>query len=816
MLLYLIGRYKKSVEDRSFPVAANGSSLTQKSQAALASAIQEWDEEHGFDGGVPLPTEHNYSNGDEQTAGDALSSHTDALRPLEPREALKQRIVVVGGGAMGSLYASLLSKGAENLQAELGMESSQPNVCLLTSWNEHANAIKASGGIVVHDGDSGTEEHARVSACSSVAEVEQHFTANTSSSSSGGHTADIVLVLTKSDKTACAAATAAELLDTSNKAGVAVTLQNGFTNLDTLRESPVGAHRAMAGVTTAAAKVQVPGVVTRTDGGQGVTSLAPQNEAQTEAAQVIHALLASAEANTELLMPDASTAVADADIALPPLQAMQWRKALINAAINPVTALLGAPNGVLGTDDDGHPQNSSCADVVRDVVGEVVDVLDAVEDENAVSLAHSPRWVMPTTARQKRRERLIDSVFQTAASTAMNTSSMLSDLRRAGATPELDGIVGHIRREGDRLGVQTPVLGLLQGLVEAKFSLQNATNADRSGAGSQQRHRRFPMRVATTVEELHDALREARGSAVDSPNAPKVGLVATMGALHDGHLSLVDAARQEGCDVVVATVFVNPTQFGPGEDFDSYPRTQAEDIAKLRSAGVDVAFVPSSECATTDIFPEDHGVYVEATAGAQKGGEGAARPGFFRGVATVVTKLINLVQPDAAIFGQKDGQQCAVVEQVVRGLNMPTQIVRAATVRDADGVAMSSRNARLEPQERAIAPAIFAALKDTEEYATSAMCNQATGSADTCGTNSVSSAELRAVFENSFANAVTSKATDEDLLNLRYFSVASAADASELESVDVKAMRNSGVMISVGAQAAKSGTNLIDNIVLKI
>ncbi|MEA3220403.1 pantoate--beta-alanine ligase [Immundisolibacter sp.] len=187
----------------------------------------------------------------------------------------------------------------------------------------------------------------------------------------------------------------------------------------------------------------------------------------------------------------------------------------------------------------------------------------------------------------------------------------------------------------------------------------------------------------------------------------RVALVPTMGNIHQGHLRLVDAARAQAARVVVS-VFVNPTQFDRPDDFDRYPRTLDADAKALAGRGADLLFTPDVET----LYPHglDLAAYVEPTHSAQPL-EGEFRPGHFRGMATVVTKLLNLVQPDCAVFGEKDYQQLAVVRAVVRELLLPVEIIGLPTVREADGVAMSSRNQYLTPAERALAPRLYQALQ---------------------------------------------------------------------------------------------------------
>lgn len=188
----------------------------------------------------------------------------------------------------------------------------------------------------------------------------------------------------------------------------------------------------------------------------------------------------------------------------------------------------------------------------------------------------------------------------------------------------------------------------------------------------------------------------------------RVGFVPTMGYLHDGHRSLIETARARA-DVVVVSIFVNPIQFGPNEDFSRYPRDFARDEALCQAAGADVVFYP--EPAT--MYAPDHSVYVEETRLGQ-GLCGTSRPGHFRGVTTVVAKLFNLVLPDLAVFGEKDAQQIRIIRRLVRDLAFPVEIVSGPTVREADGLAMSSRNALLSPDERAQAVCLRRALLEAQ------------------------------------------------------------------------------------------------------
>lgn len=211
------------------------------------------------------------------------------------------------------------------------------------------------------------------------------------------------------------------------------------------------------------------------------------------------------------------------------------------------------------------------------------------------------------------------------------------------------------------------------------------------------------MNIISNKSELSDALKQVRSAG------KSIGFVPTMGYLHEGHASLIRAARREN-DVVVVSVFVNPTQFGPNEDLDAYPRDTEKDLHLLQAEQVDVAFFPSVE----DIYPPGFTTYVEVQGPITQALCGGSRPGHFRGVTTVVSKLFNIVAPQRAYFGQKDAQQVAVIEQMVKDLDFDLQIVACPTVREADGLAMSSRNAYLSEFERQQALTISKALFEAE------------------------------------------------------------------------------------------------------
>lgn len=212
------------------------------------------------------------------------------------------------------------------------------------------------------------------------------------------------------------------------------------------------------------------------------------------------------------------------------------------------------------------------------------------------------------------------------------------------------------------------------------------------------------MNTTTTISSTREAIARARVSD------KTIAFIPTMGFLHEGHLSLIDAARDSGADFIVVSIFVNPKQFGPNEDFARYPRDEARDQELLAGKDVDLLFLPSIGI----MYPPGSQTMVSVGAVARPL-EGERRPGHFEGVATVVLKLFNIVQPDLAVFGRKDAQQCAVIDRMVRDLDVPVRLIFAETAREHDGLARSSRNSYLSPDERKRAPALHRALRAGEE-----------------------------------------------------------------------------------------------------
>ena len=279
------------------------------------------------------------------------------------------------------------------------------------------------------------------------------------------------------------------------------------------------------------------------------------------------------------------------------------------------------------------------------------------------------------------------------------------------------------------------------------------------------------MRLIALPSEMQALARHARC------DGKRIGLVPTMGFLHEGHLSLVRLARPK-CDLLVVSVFVNPTQFGPGEDFEKYPRPLEADLETCKKAGVHAVFAPTPE----HMYPGENLTWITVETITEPLC-GKSRPGHFRGVTTVCAKLFNIVTADTVFFGQKDAQQAIVIRQMVKDLNIPLQIVICPTVREPDGLAMSSRNTYLNPKERRAATVLYRGLTAAREAFEA-------GERD--------AERLR--------NIVAQTVADEPLVDLQYVSCADPGTLQELETVTDKAL------LSMAAFAGT--TRLIDNVVL--
>jgi pantoate--beta-alanine ligase len=279
------------------------------------------------------------------------------------------------------------------------------------------------------------------------------------------------------------------------------------------------------------------------------------------------------------------------------------------------------------------------------------------------------------------------------------------------------------------------------------------------------------MKVAKTIESVRKLVKVARSKG------KKIGFVPTMGALHIGHISLIEAAAKK-CDFVVVSIFVNPTQFGPGEDFEKYPRPLKADLEICRKAGVDVVFAPSPQ----QMYPGENLTWVNV----EKLTEqlcGRFRPGHFSGVTTVCAKLFNIVAPDIAFFGQKDAQQAIVVKQMVADLNMPLKIVVCPTVRQADGLAVSSRNQYLTRQQKKNAPLIYKSLQKCQKLIEDGVADSKT-----------------------IINQMRKILQQAPSIKIEYISIVDADTLQELKKITGKVL--TAVAVKIGS------TRLIDNIVV--
>ncbi|MGI9861063.1 pantoate--beta-alanine ligase [Moorella naiadis] len=281
------------------------------------------------------------------------------------------------------------------------------------------------------------------------------------------------------------------------------------------------------------------------------------------------------------------------------------------------------------------------------------------------------------------------------------------------------------------------------------------------------------MKLLETIEAVHNYVNTARRLG------RSIGLVPTMGYLHAGHLSLVRKAREQN-DVVIMSIFVNPTQFGPEEDFSRYPRDLERDQELAAGAEVDAIFAPP----VAEMYPEGYATYVQVE-GLTEVLCGASRPGHFRGVTTVVSKLFNIVQPDRAYFGQKDYQQAQVIKRMVRDLNFPVEIITVPIVREADGLAMSSRNKYLTPEQRRSALALYRALN--------------------LGAGIIKSGERRAA---AVRKAMETEITAQPQTRIDYIAVSDADTLQPLEEIAGRVLLALAVWVG--------NTRLIDNLILEV
>jgi len=700
--------YVDDVRERRFPSVEHSTVLSKDQWQRVATQLgveeetldqeapgqkpddQQPSQKHGQQEPSQKQEEPQLHEKDEPVVVD-WSASAEQQRLCLGRPFVPSRFAVVGGGSLGSLMAARLALTEQTT--------------LVSSHLDHLQAVSAHGLYVQRPSSKATVDEAtasldtlvrpeRINTISSmqlIAPTTTMATTTTTTTPDAGSEVgcvagsaqstlpfplppaaarhQTVLLLTSGERTQAALRYLPQLLSDD---GMVVTMQNGLGNED-LVAAVVGRERVLVAVTNQAAMLHSPGRVIHT-GTQGETVLLPL-PSQVDYAASLAAQLNRAGVPTRVESDQRRAAV------------VRWRKLCVNAAINPLTALLDVRNGAL-TDEP------SLRELLRSVVHEVAAVARC------------------ETGEQFDDDELLEEVLRISRVTAPNRSSMLRALTSGRAT-EINQINGSVAKLAQKHGIAAPVNHMLTTMVRSASSLSNNQHAAamRARSYSSTAAASPSLQVLKSVHEVR-AFRRAADS-----NRRSVGFVPTMGALHDGHLQLVKEANRQ-CDQVVASIFVNPRQFAAHEDLDTYPRRVEEDCARLAATRcVDAVFVPGVE----EIYPQHppSATFVDID-GIDQVGEGARRPGFFRGVATVCSILFNIVRPDAVFFGQKDALQCAVIRRMVRDLHMGIDVNVVPTVRESSGLAMSSRNAYLTADERARAPLLYRALRHAQEQLTAA------------------------------------------------------------------------------------------------
>ena len=719
--------YVDAVQSRSFPAAEHTVVMDPVEWQSFQNVVADTDCTQ------PLATHPPRQQRSTEVAG----LESDAVPPI-------RHVCIVGGGAMGSLLASKLN------------EVEGVSVTMLTRWLAHKAAIDSHGLSCTAAGVAGTSTGV-VNAAIKTAACAEDVT----------EPVDLAIVAVKGHHTAAAAADCDAIL--SPDGGVVLTLQNGI-NHPRLQHALGAARTVIPGVTSHGATMEAPGSVVHA--GEGRTEIgvlcsdagaagagAGDNALHDDRHHhAVHALLNQAGFDTEVVVGTHS------------VEEMLWRKLLVNAVINPLTAILDVSNGAL--------REPVHAGLIEALVAEI----SATATANGILLPADP----------------LASVTAVLDGTASNVSSMLADVRRGDPT-EIGQIAGPILAAAHDAAVPTPILRTLDALVRAKE--EAATTAAAAAAQRLPRDVVLPSEtgalpiVITKIAEMQATSRGSSGS---------VAFVPTMGGLHKGHLNLVRAARAVA-DVVVVSVFVNPTQFAADEDFDLYPRRLESDCAMLREAGADYVFAPTSDEMYPDGASASAGVEVDV-GGIDGLSEGVARPGFFKGVATVCTKLFNAVQPDHVIFGQKDALQCMVIQRLVRNLAFPITVHIEPTVREHDGLAMSSRNARLTTEQRAEAAVVYRSLSAARDAAAAGVAGGAGGGI--VQTSAVSVGSLKSTVSAVLDGSPAVKHVD-------YISFAHPTTGEEMDDGEIAGagtVISTAVVLHGGDQS--DPVRLLDNVVL--
>merc|ERR1712166_50708 len=631
-------------------------------------------------------------------------------------ESSPGRVVVLGGGAIGSLVAAHLSP---HLPHQLALVSS--------SRPRHVEMIE-SNGLMMHAVGESPVCADRINA--------YHDDA---SALNGWHAekADLAIVAVKADWLQSTLERARQL---TREGGTILCLHNGH-QLEVLERFSVDASQHVIPAFTyhgAACNPIAPGSVHHHGAGQ--TTMTALSEESKAAVNDVAAMLEVAGWTVSV------TSRAE-------WEQKMWSKLAVNCVIGALTALTRQTNGIL--------------DRQLGLVERLANELSTVAHAHGVPLS---------------AEEIAANVARVAAAAANNTSSMLADVASGSAHSELEAINGWVSKAAKRQGLETPLNDALVELVQLSMHRGSDNKED------QNNHRETAgLQLCTTIDQIRQFRQPLRTSGL------RVGFVPTMGSLHAGHLALVQQALTE-CDECIFSIFVNPTQFAPHEDLAQYrAKTEAllqQDLAALNQVGAAAVFAPVD---SSEMFPDGRdGTRLDPRRrdlATLPSGEWATRPGFFNGVATVCTKLFNVVQPDAVYFGRKDAEQCRVIHDLIRDLNMDIEMVVCDTVREHDGLALSSRNARLSPTQRAAAPVVYQSLKAAQQ-----LVRQNPG---------ISVGEVRQCVETSlFKEAL--------LTDIEYVVVEEAESGAPVEQGELP---TGGLIISCAVQLGE-GPRLIDSIVV--
>ena len=732
-----IKAYHEDVVARTFPSQEHTFTINAEQMQAYMDRARPILDQHGL---RPAPTPVVKAIPTPEPAPWFRRATTPFVTPAFPIK----KVAVIGGGSMGSLVAAALSSNPATCE-----------VTLVSNWAEHVKKINEDGLQLSLEG----------------APIESaHFPATLEKAAPvvfARQKADLAIILVKAGQMA----QAIELVyDMVRPGGAVLTLQNGMGYQDQLLNLQHVYH-LFRGITFNGASVTSPGVLHINGRGQSV--IAPFNPASYESdfqssdtfqhndldvCTSIGALFNHFGFET-VAFPDNNSV----------FEKILWEKVAVNSVVNPLTAIFNVRNGDL-------LQHPVCKHFIPLLVDEICDVF-----QNALLLDIT-------------RDVVTQRVIATCSQTAKNVSSMLADVRRQVPT-EIEFMNGQIVKHGIENNIDVPMNAVIVDTIreiESTFAAPKSPIASmghldsnardlisqmRSAALSQRRKYSTAARSVVVASDV-EAVRTFRQSL---RHGTTLGFVPTMGALHTGHIELVRQAKQQ-CDKVAVSIFVNPTQFAAHEDLSAYPRTLERDLQLLSTVGVDLVFAPRD---ASVMYPPGFKLSVDVPDAHLKK-EGAVRPGHFGGVATVCLKLFNIVQPTSVYFGQKDAQQCATIKTLVRDFNVPTHVVICPTMRAEDGLALSSRNAYLSPEERAASVILYKTLTEMER-----LCRGGLHSAD------------------ALRQAGSGVLGSHPLSAPQYISVAELDTMDEIEGVITAEQLRKGVCFSLASKVGK--VRLIDN-----